>query len=147
MVRDRVCCSCDRGIEDGRWDGESADMPPSILRNSKQREPCSEIEYPLVGLNAQPTANILDSNADQFWGDCCNVLGRYVGVGRTLKSAGELNVGGVGLLSGVHSGCRSRVFRVPDGFCLNGVGRAKLEHYENLWIEEYEECSRQRLLS
>ena len=104
MVRDRVCWSCDRGIEDGRWDGESADMPLSILRNRKEREPSTDIGYSLVGLDAQPTANILDSNASQLWGDCRNVLGRYVGVRRTLKSARELNVGGVGLLRGVHGG-------------------------------------------
>lgn len=130
MVRDRVCWSCERGIEDGRWEGESADMPPNILWNRKQRDRWFGTAYLLVGLDTQATANILDSDAGQFWSDCCNVLSGYVGVGRTLKGAGELNVSGERLLSRVHGRCRGRVFRVPDGFCLDGVSGAKLEHYE-----------------
>lgn len=108
-------------------------MPDSILRNRKQRGQWLNIGYSLVGLNAQPTANILDSDAGQFWCDCCNILGRYVGVRRALKSARELDVGGVGLLSRVHGRCGGHVFRVPDGFGLNGVGGAKLEHYRTYW--------------
>lgn len=87
------------------------------------------VGYLLVGLNTQPTANVLNSNPGQLWCDRRNVLSWYVGIRWTLKGAGELDVGGERLLSGVHSGYRSRVFGVPDGFCLNGVGRTKLEHY------------------